>query len=84
MIRKAKEGGLLMFSMSVPSHQILEELYIPCNKCYSVEAHPISQCSNLPTTKYALNPAAQKTPGATTEPRKNKCSTALRTMEPRQ
>ncbi|MPC49384.1 hypothetical protein E2C01_043183 [Portunus trituberculatus] len=47
MARRACSEGLLLFSMSVPPHQIREETYTPllmCNICYTIEDHSTRQC----------------------------------------
>ncbi|KAK8371778.1 hypothetical protein O3P69_016238 [Scylla paramamosain] len=47
MARRARSEGLLLFSISVPPHQIKEETYIPlltCNTCYAIEDHSTKQC----------------------------------------
>ncbi len=47
MARRARSEGLLLFSISVPPHQMKEETYIPlltCNTCYAIEDHSTKQC----------------------------------------
>ncbi|MPC43095.1 hypothetical protein E2C01_036732 [Portunus trituberculatus] len=47
MARRACSEGLLLFSVSIPPHQIREETYTPllkCNICYAVENHSTRQC----------------------------------------
>ncbi len=43
---KAREAGLRLFNMSIPSHSIQEEECIPiqaCMRCYALELHPTNQ-----------------------------------------
>lgn len=46
--QKAQESGIRLFNMSIPSHQIEEEEYVPittCMRCYAMEKHFTSQCT---------------------------------------
>lgn len=48
MARKAKDTGLLLFSLTIPSHQIKMETYTPilaCNKCNAIENHSTANCT---------------------------------------
>lgn len=47
MAKKAVEGGLLMFCLSVPPSQLKIEDHTPlqaCDKCHAIEKHSTSQC----------------------------------------
>ena len=45
--KKARNAGIKLFSMSIPHHQIKEEIFVninTCMKCYVMEDHYTSQC----------------------------------------
>ena len=48
LAKKTIEKGLLLFSMSIPSHQIQQEVYYNikmCMRCYILEDHNTNQCT---------------------------------------
>ena len=54
MTEKAEQNGLLMFRMSITSHQIRREQYTPlltCLKCYKIEDHNTKDCRTPPEYK---------------------------------
>lgn len=76
MSKKATDNGILMFSMSVPPHQIRQEVYIPilsCNRCYAVETHATSQCPHPNTYKRCSECASSDHTFRDCQAREKKC-----------
>ena len=47
MAKKAQEKGLLLFSMRIPAHDIIQDKYLnvpTCLRCYALDKHYTSNC----------------------------------------